>query len=261
MEFITTEKKGNIFWIGFNRPRERNRANVEMVLELSEAYTQLEDDPELRCAVVFAHGKHFTMGLELDSVLPRLRREGRWPLPEGNVNPWDGGFISRPRTKPVIVAAQGFCFTLGIELMLASEISLCTPQTKFAQAEVRYGIFPIGGGTARWIQCAGRGNGMRYLLTGEPFDAREAHRLGLVQEIVAKDSLLERAGQFAETIAANAPLGIRATMDSVRIYEAEGSAACARALEPELIKLLGSADVDEGLAAFQEGRTPIFAGR
>ncbi len=261
MQLITVEKKGHVLWMGLNRPAERNRANVELLIELSDAYTIMEEDPDIRCGVVFAHGKHFTMGLELDSVMKRLRADGRWPIPDGNVNPWDPGFLGRPRTRPVIVAAHGFCFTLGIELMLASEISLAAPGTRFAQAEVRFGIFPIGGGTARWVQSAGRGNGMRYLLTGEVFDAKDALRLGVIQEIVEKDRLLDRAGEFAAMIAANGPLGVRATMESVRIYERDGMNACAQALMPALQDLLRTSDATEGVAAFREGRAPVFQGR
>ena len=261
MEFITTEKRGHVFWIGLNRPKERNRVHVEMLQELCLAYTMMEDDPEVRCGVVFAHGKHFTLGLELDSVTERLRREGRWPVPDSQVNPWDGGFIGRRRSTPVIVAAQGFCFTLGIELMLASELNLATPSTRFAQAEVRLGVFPLGGGTMRWVQATGRPNGMRYLLTGEPFDATEAHRLGVVQEIVPADRLLARAEEFAGMIAANGPLGVRAVMDSVFQYESEGMTPAARDLEPELVKLLVTADVAEGVRSFQEGRQPVFIGK
>lgn len=261
MEFITTEKKDHLYWIGLNRPKEHNRANVQMVQELSEAYTTMEDDDEVRVAIVYAHGKHFTLGLEFDTVMKRLRKEGRWPIPETNVNPWDAGFIGRPRTKPVIIAAHGFCFTLGIELMLASEINIAAPSTRFAQAEVKFGIFPIGGGTARWVQTAGRANGMRYLLTGEAFDATQAHRLGIIQEIVRKDQLMTRAEDFANMIADNAPLGIKATMQSVQLYESKGITDCAEALVPELIKLLDSDDVEEAIQAFGQQRKPVFKGK
>ena len=259
MQYITTQKEGHLFWIGLNRPKERNKANVEMVLELSEAYTQMESDPEIRCGIVFAHGKHFTVGLELDKVLPRLKAEGRWPIPAGNVNPWGG--TGRPRNTPVIVAVQGFCFTLGIELIMASEISLATPNARFCQAEVKYGIFPLGGGTIRWPQIAGRGNGMRYLLTAEPFDAKEAYRLNIIQEIVDKDKLLERAREFGEMIAANSPLGVQATMENFRISEEQGLDAAVQALEPKLQELLETRDLEEGLKAFTESRAPVYVGK
>jgi enoyl-CoA hydratase/carnithine racemase len=102
---------------------------------------------------------------------------------------------------------------------------------------------------------------MRWLLTGDELDAREAHRIGLVQEVVAPDEALPRASAIAETIAAQAPLGIAAMLRSARLSMQEGTDASMRELLPELQRLMGTEDAREGLASFVERRAAVFAGR
>src|SRR5690606_17744817 len=145
--------------------------------------------------------------------------------------------------KPVVVAVQGICLTLGIELMLASEVSVAAAGTRFAQLEVSRAILPFGGATLRFPARCGWGNAMRWMLSGDFFDADEALRIGLVQE-VAPDAAaaLERAIQIAETIAAQAPLAVQATLASARLAEQEGRAAAAAQLQQELVRLLGTED-------------------
>ena len=168
--------------------------------------------------------------------------------------------MSRPRSKPIICAVHGLCFTLGIELMLASDITLAAPRSTFAQAEVKLGLFPTGGATQRWVQTTGWGNTMRYLLTGEPFDEKTALRLGLIQEIVPKKDLLSRAMELAESIAANAPLAVQATLESSRL-NIENSFATSRDLMlPRTLELLKTRDVQEGINAFQEKRSGVYSG-
>ena len=260
MNLITTEKKGHVFWIGLNRPDERNRMNIEMIKQFSDAYTMMEDDPQIRCGIVYANGKNFTLGLEFDTVVEYLRKEGGWPFARSNVNPWDNGFMGRAKTKPVIIAVHGFCVAMGIELILASEICIAAKSTRFTQSEVRVGLFPIGGGTARLVQRAGYGNAMKYMLTGDIFNAEEAVNMGIVQAVVEKDKLLETANEYAEKISAGAPLGIRAVLNSVRVYEEHGMKACKDQLMNQLMNIIESEDVNEGILAVKNGQKPVFKG-
>ena len=210
---ITTEKRGTVMLIALNRPAKLNSFTAEMLGALGDAYTRYEEDDALRCAVVFAHGKDFTSGLDLADVAPRVARgEALWPA--SGVDPW--GIEGRVRTKPVVIAMQGRVYTLGIELALASDVRLCSEDASFAQLEVARGIFPFGGATFRAPAQLGWGNAMRFLLTAEPFGAPEALRIGLVQEVVAGEQLLARAVAIADRIAVQAPLGVRATLESAR---------------------------------------------
>lgn len=255
---VSREKRGHLLLIGLDRPAKRNAFDLGLLNDLSLAYGEFERDAEARVALVFAHGEHFTAGLDLAQVAPTFA--AGWVLPAGGCDPW--GVFGGPRvSKPVIVAAQGYCFTIGIELMLASDINLCASNTRFAQMEVQRGILPFGGATLRMPQTAGWGNAMRWLLTGDEFDAHEAYRLGLVQEVLASEELMPRALQLAERIAAQAPLGVQATLASARLAISQGEQAALDGLPPVVRELMASEDAQEGLRAMQERRPGDFKGR
>lgn len=229
-----------------------------MLHALSAAYTRYEGEGDLRCAVLFAHGKDFTAGLDLANVMPGIERGGTlWPAT--GVDPLE--ISGRGRTKPVIIAMQGRVFTLGIELALASDIRLCSDDASFAQLEIARGIFPFGGATFRGPAQLGWGNAMRFLLTAEPFGAAEALRIGLVQEVSPRAELLDRAVAMAERIASQAPLGVRATIASARVGLRAGEDAAASALPGQLAALLTSDDKREGVQSFLERRPGKFTGK
>tara|TARA_Y100001937_G_scaffold128230_2_gene203234 strand:- start:15510 stop:16220 length:711 start_codon:yes stop_codon:yes gene_type:complete len=235
--------------------------NTQMLQEFALALTSFEDDPEARCALIFAHGKAFSLGLELDDVSASMK-SGKGLLPDGALDPWEAGNgASRRRTKPIVVAVHGFCFTLGIELLLACDVRLAAPATKFAQVEVQRGIMPFGGATFRFVEAAGWGNAMRYMLTGDDFGADEALRIGLIQEVVEKDKLLERAETIARKIADQAPLAVQATIASARKAQYEGIEACKSDLLPETLRLMDTEDAAEGVQSFLEKRKANYKGR
>ena len=256
---ITTERRGHVLVVGLNRPAKRNAFTVEMLRSLGRAYEELETDPDLRAGVVFAHGEHFTGGLDFAEVAPVIVNEGLvWN--EGERDPWrnDG----KPWTKPVIVAAQGRCMTLAIELLLAADIRIAASDARFTQLEVQRGIYPFGGATIRFPREAGWGNAMRWILTGEEFDAAEALRLGIVQEVVEPGQQLDRALELAEAIAErSAPLGVRTALLSAQRAIREGEAAAQEPLADDVIALLKSEDGTEGLMSFVEKRPARFQGR
>ncbi len=257
---ITTERRGHVLLIGLNRADKRNAFTLEMLDELALAVGTLEDDPELRCGVLFAHGDHFTAGLDLGNVSPKLQAEGSLSTPAGGRQPWrlDG----EPYTTPLVCAVQGWCLTIGIELMLASDVRVAASNTRFKQLEVQRGIYPFCGATLRMPREAGWGNAMRWLLTGDEFDAAEAHRMGLVQEVVEPGQELERAIWLAERIAnVAAPLGIRETLLSAQAAIPAAEREAATGLQRAAIPLMQSEDGAEGLNSFLERREARFAGR
>jgi enoyl-CoA hydratase len=256
---VTVERRGHVLLMGLNRPDKRNAFNLAMIDQLAAAYHELEIDKELRCGVLFAHGEHFTGGLDLAEVGP-LIREGRFELSgSGRRDPWrkDG-----PWTTPIVAAVQGWVMTLAIELLLAADIRVAAENARFAQMEIKRGIYAFGGATVRLPRDAGWGNAMRWLLTGEEYDAAEAHRIGLVQEVVETGSELGRAIELAEAIATrSAPLGVRTTLESAHRARLEGDAAAFARLEPDMVALFESEDGREGLMSFIERREARFTGR
>ncbi|QRK10702.1 crotonase/enoyl-CoA hydratase family protein [Archangium violaceum] len=249
---ITLDVRGPLALIGINRPEKRNAFDLAMLRAFSAAMTSADRNPDVRCMVVLAQGDHFSAGLDLANVAPAL-------YPEGAIDPW--AIHGAVRSKPLVVAVQGLCLTLSIELILAADITVAAEDARFGQIEIKRGIFPFGGATLRFPQVAGWGNAMRWLLTGDEFDAREAYRIGLVQDVVPPGQQHERALALAETVAKQAPLGVQATLASARQTLTEGPEAAARALLPKLMELSTTEDAREGVLSFVERREARFTGR
>src|SRR3954468_14082727 len=247
---LSIDRDGHLLLMGLNRPEKRNAFDLAMLEELSLAYGELESDDDLRAGVLFANGDHFTGGLDLISVRPNLAA-GKSPFPENGRDPWR---LDGPWTKPVVAAAQGWVMTLGIELLLAADVRIAAADARFAQIEVNRGIYPFGGATVRFPQVAGWGNALRWILTGDEFDAQEALRIGLVQEVAADAATArDRATAIARTIAEDAaPLGVRTILASAHRARREGDEAAFRQLAPDVATLFATADGAEGMQSFVE---------
>lgn len=184
---IDVVAEGHCLVIKINRPEKRNGFTPEMGLALAQAYTRLEHDPDLRVGVLCAEGEHFTGGLDLPRWAEAMR-EGRSMWPVELVDPFD---LREPRrSKPVVAAVQGICYTLGIELMLAADMVVAADNCRFSQLEVKRGIMATGGATVRMAERAGTGTALYHLLVAGEFGSQEALRVGYVQEIVPAEKLL-----------------------------------------------------------------------
>lgn len=259
LETVSLERDGHVLAIGLNRPEKRNAFTMAMVADLARAYALLESDETLWAGVLFAHGDHFTTGLDLVDVGPAILA-GAQPIPEDGRDPWR---LDGPWTKPVVAAVHGWCMTAGIELLLAADIRISAAGTRFAQMEVRRGMYPFGGATIRFPRLTGWGNAMRWILTGDEFDAAEAHRVGLVQEVAADPAAaVARAKAIAKTIAESAaPLGVRTALASAHLAREQGDEAAIARLQPDMTALFGTADAAEGVQSFIERRQARFQGR
>jgi enoyl-CoA hydratase/carnithine racemase len=256
MSLVNLSTEGHVLKMSLNRPDKMNAFNLGMLSELAEAFTQLEDDPELRCGFLYYEGAHFTSGLDLAEVGPAVQK-GDSLFNADLVDPVQ--VSGRKRTKPVVMAVGGYCLTIGMELILANDICVAHTETTFGQIEIKRGIFPFGGATVRMPQRCGWGNAMRYLLTGDHFSSEEALRIGFVQQVA--DDPIEVGAQIANTIARQAPLGVYATLASGHETLENGQSTVLASLHSTARKLMESEDAREGLRSFIERRVAQFKGK
>jgi enoyl-CoA hydratase/carnithine racemase len=253
--------QGNLLLICINRPAKRNGFTPKMFKELGEAYTRLDDDTYLRVGVLHAAGAHFTAGLDLPSIAPMMRR-GEKSVPLGLVDPLDLGMAGyRRRVKPMVVAVQGITYTLGIELMLASDIVVAADDCRFSQLEVKRGIMATGGATLRMAERAGLGNAMLHLLTGDEFGSAEALRLNFVQRVVPAGQALAEAVKIAQSISEQAPQAVVATRQNVLKAVEHGPVVAMHDFIEVQRRLANTEDAKEGVASFVERRAARFSGR
>jgi enoyl-CoA hydratase len=258
---ILTEVRGHVLMIGIDRPAKRNGFTPIMFRQLGEAYTRLDDDPDLRVGLLHALGGHFTAGLDLPTIAPLMKR-GEKAVPLGLVDPLDLGMEGyRRRGKPMVAAVQGITYTLGIELMLAADIVIAAEDCRFSQLEVKRGIMATGGATLRMAERAGLGNALLHLLTGDEFGSAEALRLNFVQKVVPTDNLLEEALAIAQAIAELAPLAVLATRRNARLAIEQGPLAAMQEFISVQQTLANSEDAAEGIRSFSEKRPARFQGR
>ncbi len=259
MHQVETNIRGNILDIRINRPEKLNALSVQMFHELSRALSELDNNPELRVAVLSAEGKHFTAGVELDQWAPHFGSGEGFPLEEGGIDPF--GLVGPRRRKPVVQAVQGYCFTWGVEMMLNMEVRVAADDTQFAMLEVQRGLYPCGGATLRLPRQMGVANAHRYLLTGERWSAAEAYRTGLVQELVPPGTQYEAAMKIAESIASAAPLAVEGLMKAVDFGAHNAQPEAVEQMFTDLVPIMQSEDVAEGIQSFLERRQAVFKGR
>ncbi|MCA9562672.1 MAG: enoyl-CoA hydratase/isomerase family protein, partial [Myxococcales bacterium] len=136
---LQTHANGHVFEMALNRPEKKNAFNIAMLNALSEAYAELERRDDLWVGFLYANGDDFTAGLDLAEVGPAVA-SGQQLFPDGGIDPLD--LTGRRRTKPVVMVVQGWCLTIGIELMLASDVCVAASNTRFSQMEVKHKIIP-----------------------------------------------------------------------------------------------------------------------
>lgn len=255
---IIVERFGHVLAMGLNRPHKYNGLTPHMFDELRAAYEQLDEDPELRVGVLHALGDHFTAGLDLPKFAGRFASGEDFSGSEG-IDLYNR--FGRRLTKPLITAVKGITFTAGIELMLAGDIVIAASDCRFAQLEPKRGLMASGGATYRFVERGGWGNAMKWLLTGDEFDADEALRIGIIQEIVTPGEELRRALELAQIIAERAPLAVQATLLNARTYALHGEETASAEFMDIQARMAASEDFQEGVQSFIEKRPAQFKGR
>ena len=256
---ITTSLSEKIFYIGIDRPTKLNGFTPEMFQQMAQAFTEYENNSEALCALVFSHGPHFTAGIDLPKIAPYMKSGNREYLhPKGLIDPL--GLKGLIRTKPVVCAVRGITFTYGVELSLACDVTIAADNCRFSQLEVLRGIMPTGGATIRFVQRAGWGNAMKYLLSGMEFNSEEALKMNIVQEVVPADKVFTRAKEISGNIASAAPLAVKETIKSAKIALEQGRESAVSEFDSVQEMLASSNDAKEGVESFKNKQKPNFKG-
>ncbi|MFO1199388.1 MAG: enoyl-CoA hydratase-related protein [Burkholderiaceae bacterium] len=248
---------GGIAVVTINRPDKRNALDAEHYQALSDAWTRVRDDDEIRVAVITGAGdKVFSAGADLKSWIGRkVRMTELWQTQRGML-------LNRGLEiwKPVIAAINGHCVGGGMTLMLATDIRVSASHATFGLSEVKRGIIAANGGTQRIPDQLPYAIAMEMLLTGDAIDAQAALRWGLINQVVPSGQELDAALAYARRIAANAPLAVQAAKELALRARQPGLAAGLRFEQFVNHILQRTEDAQEGRTAFAEKRAPKFKG-
>jgi enoyl-CoA hydratase/carnithine racemase len=245
---------GHLLHLTVDRTEKRNALTPKITGELAAGLTRLDEDPELWVGVLSFAGEHTTAGLEMPLFF------GGDAQPAATATSVDPFGLQRRLTKPLVTAVQGITFTVGIELALAGDLVVAADDCRFCQMEPKRGLAPLGGATIRYVQRAGWGNAMYHLLRADEFDAAEAYRIGLVQEVVEAGRQVERALELAAEIAACGPVAVRHTIANARLALDVDEAAAVAAIPEMAAAVMATTDFGEGIASFLERRPARFSG-
>jgi enoyl-CoA hydratase len=253
---LFVETRGNVGLVTLNRPKALNALSSELMIELTAAVDELENDPKIGAIVVTGSEKAFAAGADIKEMQAK-----NWPdtyLEDFITRDWER--ITRCR-KPVIAAVAGYALGGGCELAMMCDFILAADNAKFGQPEISIGVTPGAGGTQRLTRLVGKSKAMEMCLTGRMMDAQEAERVGLVSRIVPAAELVAEAVKTAQRIAEmSRPVALMIKESVNRSYEvtlAEGVRFERRLFQ----STFGLADRTEGMSAFVEKRPPKFTHR
>ena len=263
---VLYEKKDRIAYVTINRPERRNALDLPAMRLLARAWTDFRDDPETWVAIVTGAGdRDFCVGADLKEFIPRVT-ERIDELASFDASLLGEEFDARAPLvavlregdlfKPVIAAVNGICAAGGMELLQGTDIRIAAEGATFSVAEVKRGLFPGGGSTVRLPRQIPYARAMEILLTGDAISAREAHELGLVNEVVPREQLMDAAQAMAVRILGNGPVAVRAVKESV---QRGMTLSVPEAMDFELrqaAKVFASDDAKEGPLAFLQKRKP-----
>ena len=256
-ETILVDKRGSVALVTVNRPDKLNALNSTVRRELVHAFGALGADDSVRAIVLAGAGeKAFIAGADITEFA------GRAPLEQRAAMRTDSVYEAASQcAKPIIAAIHGYCLGGGCELSMACDLRIASEDARLGQPEVNLGIIPGGGGTQRLPRLVGEGYAMKMILTGDWIPAAEALRIGLVEEVVPRDKLLERALEIAGKIAEKSPVAVRLAREAIKASRRTGLDEVLE-LEGNLFAVgFSSQDKEEGVAAFLEKRKPTFKGR
>lgn len=252
---VVERPEDGVVRIRLDRPAVRNALNHAARQGLAEAFAACHEDDTVRAIVLAGDQSAFAAGADLNE----FREQDAVDIARGR---WERYFRTIAATpQPVVAAVNGHALGGGMELAMLADIIVAGEGARFGQPEVRVGIMPGAGGTQRLTRAVGKFHAMRLCLTGKPIDAREAHAIGLVSEVVPDGEVEETALALARSLAKLPQLALRATKEAI-LHAENMSLEAGLAMERRSLQVLfASADKREGMEAFFEKRKPDFKGR
>jgi enoyl-CoA hydratase len=255
---ILIERDAGVATVTINRPKVLNALNAQTFDELRRALLAFRHDPEVRAVILTGAGdKSFIAGADINELSVQSPTGGRDHALRGQ-HVLD---LIENLGKPVIAAINGYALGGGCEVAMACTIRIAADTARLGQPEINLGIIPGYAGTQRLPRLVGRGRALELLLTGDHISAGEAHRIGLVNRVVAPGELMAEARRIAQALAAKAPIAMRYIIDAVNTG-LQMPLAEAQVFEATLFGLVSTTeDMREGTRAFLEKRTAVFKGQ
>lgn len=254
MSLILEERREWVTLLRLNRPEVLNALSSQLMEELSLKLASLDQDDTVRCVVITGNERAFAAGADIQEL---HGHDAISMLSNRQITRWEA--IKR-FSKPLIAAVSGWALGGGMELVLACDMVIAGDNAKFGQPEIKIGVMPGAGGTQRLTKVVGKARAMEMVLTGLTISADEALQRGLVNHVVAKERVVPRALELAETIAAMPPIAVRLAKESV-LTALDTPLEIGLTHERRLFSLLfASDDQKEGMQAFLDKRTPHFKG-
>ncbi|GAB3130234.1 crotonase/enoyl-CoA hydratase family protein [Tsukamurella serpentis] len=254
------ELRGHTLVITMNRPERKNALTGEMLQILADAWDRIDEDPQIRSAVLTGAGGAFCAGADLKNMAssdPGAAMSG---------GGWDPARIpglikGRRPSKPLIAAVEGAAIAGGTELLAGTDIRVAAQSATFGVSEARWSLYPMGGSAVRLPRQIPYTVAADLLLTGRHITAAEAKEYGLIGHLVPDGTALNKAMELAESINANGPLAVQAVLRTMRATEGMSEDDAFTIDAQNGLPVFGSHDAKEGPRAFTEKRTPVFEGR
>lgn len=268
---IRVDRNGPIAEVVLDNPDRLNAMAPVFFTEIKQAFEEIDADPEIRVAILWAEGRLFTAGLDLKAALEGVLggNLGNGSVVTNNLDMYktihdlqDAMSAAEKCRKPVIAAVHGHCIGGGVDLTTACDIRLCTKDATFAIHETKIAIVADVGTLQRITNVAGRGMAREMAYTGKRLTADRALRCGLVNEVYEdKEKLLEGAREMAAEIAANSPLAVQGTKAVLNYSDEHTTEEGLEYVAQWNSAFLHSEDLKEAITAFLEKRQPEFHGR